>query len=560
MQTVRRLYLYTMSAITLATLSAGITMLLRVLLEQLGLGPSGELIGGDRSEAVRRELSVAIALVGVSTPVWLLHWWLVERSVSSARPNADGERTSTIRALYFSLVLGVLLLFGALAAADLIRGVLQRLLGQSGQIYDDPGSALAALLVTAAAWTFHATIRRRDMRVGPMANAAAWLPRAYLYVAAFAGLALLLTGVGSLIESTAAALVGDPEVFEPGGPDFRLAALAGAVAQTIVGAAIWLGHSSYAARLIRDAGWRGASERSARLRLAYYVAAIALGAIGVIVELSEALRAVLAAAFGAAPASAEASDLALAALVPAFTALPYLAAWWLHLGWARSEAREADDHRRLATVSRLDSYAVGLVGLAFGAVGLGWLLGLVLDVLLGGTRVVAGSDFWRLELSQFLPFAVIGSGVWLWKWRDVIVRQQADPEAEAVSTIRRVYLLGVLAASVLIGLGSLGLVVYRLVSGLLGVDPSASLVSELSTPLGSLVVAAAVALYNGLALRRDQALRAEAPPTPAPIVVAPETAGSRLRLVLTGPPESDLAATLDGMRSALPDGYRLETG
>lgn len=71
-------------------------------------------------------------------------------------------------------------------------------------------------------------------------------------------------------------------------------------------------------------------------------------------------------------------------------------------------------------------------------------------------------------------------------------------------------------------------------------------------------MAAAVALYHGVALRRDQELRAEAAPSPAEAPVAPEA--RRLRLVLSGPPEADLSATLEQLRASLPEGQRLEAG
>lgn len=558
MQTVRRLYLYLMSGVTLAVLGVGLAMLLRLLLEQLGLGPSGDVLGGDRSEGIRRELSVAIALVGVGTPVWLLHWWLVERGLQPERKGAEADRTSTVRALYLSVALGVLLTFGALAGAELMSGLLVRLLGQTTDLFDDPGSALATLVVTGAIWTYHAGIRRRDMRTGPMQSAAAWLPRAYLYFAALGGLVVLLTGIGSLVMAVADAVLTEPGITEPGAPDFGIVTLSDAVAQTLVGGAIWIGHWLYATRLTADDGWRGRSERAARLRLAFLVGAIAVGAIGTVAELSGAARTVLAALFGAVPEGGSPGDLARALVVPLAGAVPFGVAWWIHLRWLRTEAATSGESERVATADRLDLLAVALIGLGFGAVGIGWLLGLVIDVLLGGGRVIAGSDFWRVELSQFLPFAVVGSALWLWKWRLVTVRYARDPEREASSTARRAYLLAVLAASALSGLGSLGLVLYRLVSGLLGVDAGGSLASELSTPLGALIVATAVALYHGLALRRDQELRADAAPAEAAPEVTPVQ--RQLRLVLSGPPDADLAATLERLRGSLPEGHELDIG
>ncbi len=76
-----------------------------------------------------------------------------------------------------------------------------------------------------------------------------------------------------------------------------------------------------------------------------------------------------------------------------------------------------------------------------------------------------------------------------------------------------------------------------------------------------------MAVYHGLALRRDQALRADAasaePTEPAAaeaaadIATAPSPA-QRL-LVLTGPSSTDLDATVAAIRAALPPELSLES-
>src|SRR6266511_272480 len=197
MQTIRRLYLYVLSGITLGMLLVGLTLLLEVTFAALGIG-RGALAGAGAGD--RERLSVAAALVGVGLPVWGLHWFFVERGLQTARPNADAERGSIVRALYLSVVLGVLLAFGATAGLSLLLELFRLALGAPAPEFTitDPANALAVLLVTGAAWTYHAGIRRRDMRAGPLAGAAAWLPRAYLYGAALIGLGILLLTLGNL--------------------------------------------------------------------------------------------------------------------------------------------------------------------------------------------------------------------------------------------------------------------------------------------------------------------------------------------------------------------------
>ncbi len=118
MQTVRRLYLYLMSGISLGVLLVGLNILLTVVLHALGIG-RGELLGG--SESDRQALSLAAALIVVGLLVWGVHWLLVERSLRPDNPQRDAERGAGERALYFTLVLAVLLVFGVLAGTQLVE-------------------------------------------------------------------------------------------------------------------------------------------------------------------------------------------------------------------------------------------------------------------------------------------------------------------------------------------------------------------------------------------------------------------------------------------------------
>jgi len=245
---------------------------------------------------------------------------------------------------------------------------------------------------------------------------------------------------------------------------------------------------------------------------------------------------------------------------PLVSLLPWIVAWFLHLRWMRAEAAAADASGRTATVDRLDAYAVSLIGLGAAAGGVAGLLGLVLDSILGGNR--ADLDFWRADVARFLAISAIGTVLWLWHWTRVQQRSAVAPAVEAESTLRRAYLLIVVAASLITTLGTLAYLLYRLVSAILQVDSSDNVASAVAMPLAALLVAAAVAIYHALVLRRDQALRA-ATAAEAPIVET-ETAAAdvqhpaRRTLVLSGPPGADLDTTVAAMRAALGPELRLE--
>lgn len=554
MQTVRRLYLYLMSGVTLGVLLVGLQSVLVVLFDAIGLDRGSFGFSSD-PESTRQQLSLAAALIGVGLPVWGIHWGLAQRGLRPGAARAEEERGSTVRAFYLTLALGLLLAVGASAASELLRGLFQQMLGASSDFgTPDVANSLAIVAVTGVAWAYHVSIRRRDMRVGPLGGAAAWLPRVYLYGAALGGLFAGLAGVAGLLTTIGDALLPPSGgINQPGLSGFLAA---GSLAAILVGGTIWLGHWWYAGLLVGNADWRGESERPARLRLAYFVAVILASTFSVIQLCSAALTAALAPVLGA-PSSFFGQELTgrevvRTAGVALVSALPWAIAWVLHRRAMRREASAAGDPARVATAVRLDQHANALVGLGFAGAALGWLLGLLLDVLLGGDRT--SSDFWRSQLSTFVPMALIGSAVWLWWWWRIQARQRANRSDEAASTVRRSYLLIILAASVIASLSSTALILYRLFGAILGANLGGNPASELSTPIGALVVAGAIGLYHGQALRRDAALHRTAAEA-LPEAAAPAAGRA---LVLVGPAGEGLDAAVAALREALPPGYRLD--
>ena len=551
MQTARRLYVYLLSGVSLGALVLGVTMLLTVLFERLGLGPSGDVVFGGE-DALRQQLTLASAVIAVSLPVWLIHWVVAERSVRPDRPAAPVERTSAVRGLYFAIAMGALLLAMATGMAGLLEAIVLRLAGTES-FGRGIGGSLAVVIAAGAAWAYHVWLRTRDWSRGPMTGAGAWLPRTYLYVATFSGLILLLSGITGFIELLGRFVLDEPPPFidSSAGPWWAFP-LSSAVTSVVVGGGLWLGHSLYANRLLRDDGWRGASERPARLRLAFFVAVLVATAGGTIFLLGEGAGNALAAALGVADGDGASQTVGLIVL-PIVSAIPYAIAWWMYARWMEGEASSLGSSERVETEHRLQLYPVALVGLAFGATAAAWLIGILIDVLLGGGQVLGG-DTWRRELAQFAPFAVLGFGAWIWRWREVTSRWAVDPVGEAQSTTRWATLLIVLAVGIGAGVISTGFILYRLFGSIFGLTLSGDAVSELSLPFGVALVAAAVVLYHWGQLRRDQALRAGIEPTPNVAAAVARTASLRL----TGPPDADITAVVAALRGHLPPGHALE--
>lgn len=550
MQTARRLYIYLLSGISLGVLVAGLSMLLTVLLERIGLGPGGtQLSGGD---VVGQQLTLASALVAVSLPVWLIHWFAAERSVGPDRETASIERTSEVRGLFFAVALGALLLAAGTGVASMLESIVVRL-ADTDFGSRSIGGGLALAVVAGAAWLYHLWIRSRDWARGPMTGAGAWLPRTYMYVAAFVGLMLLLAGVGGLMGVLGRLVLDEPPPYkDPNVSSWWAYPFATALVGIVVGGGVWVGHRLYADRLVRDPGWRGASERPAKLRLAYFAAVLIATSAGTMFLLAEAAGNLLAVPLGISDGEDAAQVIGLI-LLPLLSAVAYAIAWWLHSRWMEAEAVSSGSDERVETEDRLEHYPVALVGLAFSATAVAWIIGVLIDATLGGGRALSGGDVWRRELADWIPLALIGIAVWIWRWRRVGDRWAVDPVGEAVSTTRRAMLLIALAAGVLAGIAAAGLILYRLFGSIFGISQVGDPVSELSRPVGVLLVAVAVAAYHAIQLRRDQSMRTDLDASRGEPVVA-----ARINLRLSGPPGADPSGVVATLRQQLPPGYDLE--
>lgn len=559
MQTARRLYLYAISGITLAVIATGLVLLLRVALGGFFPDPyAGDYEAYDNS---REQLSQAIAMLGVGTPVWAVHWWLVQRGLREGRPERDAERGWGIRAFYITGILLVSLLVWVPSATALLKWFTTDALNAVPEYtYLDPLGSVTSGLVGLAIWIYHGLVRRRDLAAGPVSDAAAWIPRLYLYGVAIGAGFIALASLGSIVTSAFGGYAFEGDVV------YGRYSLIEQAIMAIAWGLVWLGHWWYSTRLARSSDWRGVDERMSRTRLAAFftiIVAAFVATLGDVADvISSAIRVVV-----PEPGVPGDGDLrfVFASLI---SAVAWGIVWYAHMRALRREPAATDPLRALHQ-ERLVSHGISAAALAIGAAGAGWLLGLALDVVLGGQRTTGDAGSLRYEFSQWLPVAVLGLGAWAWFWRGVVARRRADPSGEAHSTIRRTFLYLTLGVGLVVALASAAVILYRFVGIVVGAGIGGNLVSDLSTPLGTLITAGAVLLYHGLALRGDQRLVAEATPEPAPVqpdasqpdagqpdAVTTEPA-QRRAFELVGPAEADLDAALVAARAALPLGIEI---
>ena len=573
MRSARQLYLYAMSLVSLGAIGVGLTLLLDVFVTSSGLlwHPVGSDAGG------REDLSRAIATLVIALPVWTIHWWIIRRGMSHDRPDHEQERTSVVRAVFLTLVQWISLVIWVPAAAGLLAILMSRAIGLAVDLIPiDPTQSLTSAIVGFGIWLAHTGLRRNDLQAGPIEGAAAWLPRIYLY-----GITLnALISAIAYLSSAATTFVGwrpAADFASNADKDFIQGEALNSLLLFVAWGFVWAWHYRYASRLVHADDWRGGAERASRVRFAALILTIVVAVTALIAALGATVQGVVAVALGVYPPYTDPP--ALRGFLPLVSAIPWAIVW---LAYSRALHREpaAVDPIRAAQQRRLELHGVAAAALAFGAVGLGWLIGLGIDFALRGNRTAPGLDpqaNW--ELLVMVPYAVLGMALWAWQWTTIVSRRRGDPESEGTSTIRRAFLFLAIAVALIVTLGSATLVLYRIVGSMIDLPLGENSVSEFSTMLGALLASVTVLVYHGMLLRRDQALRTLVEPIgstatqPSAVMTAdltlseqaadtPETvaqASVRRRFELVGPVGGDLEAAIDAARQALPEGFELNS-
>lgn len=560
---VRRLYVYIISAVSLLVLAIGIGNLLELAFglawEALG---GAETIIGDATD-VRQEVSLYLALIAVSLPIWLLHWYLAARWAALDRDDTD--RASAVRAIFFAAVLAVAAGTWASTLGTLVNASLDRVFDADSFFSDAAiASAGAIFIVAFVIWAYHAWMRDTDTQAMIMEGDGVWPPRLYVYGAALAGGVLLLVGVAQLLTLVVDVVADTGDVVS--GDRWWASNIASGLSMVIVGGLIWTAHWYYSLHVLHAGDWRAASEHSSALRRAYLYLAVLVGVVVTLVMLSFALTELLRWAFGV-EATGTADPLWARLVSPVLVALPFAVFWLLHQWVIRDEASQFADERRQVAVARLYSYVVSFLALAFTAVGLAYLLGVLIEFLFESARILDVDPEWVPEqISQFLSITLIGGAVWIWHWLRIQRAVATDPVDERGATSRRVYLYLVLAASTLATLAALAVVLYQALQIILGVRTTEGIASDVGTLIGIVIVAGALLVYHVLILRddlgyetpREAAEPPDRPTEPAPVAATGEPEQPRtVPLLLTGPDRVDFDAVLADLRRSLPEGLNL---
>jgi uncharacterized membrane protein len=548
----RRLYLYTVCVISLFVLAAGSYNLAALVLGQLADALGASIIGGGPGTD-REQISLAIALIVVGAPIFAIQWVLVGRGWRGADASAVDDRLSSIRALYLGLVATVGLAFGVYAGLRLIEAGLRWILAAHDPAFGDPRlSDLAAMLLVALPiWWYHQRRRNSDLRHDAMTGSAAWLTRLHRYAWLFIGLIALVAGTSQVIETVASVLISRPGF---GAADGWLGAFAASLSLIVVGATVFWFYANDARQAIRDAAVIGEDDRASALRATYFGAVILVALVDGGVTVASSLSELGGWALGFSDQPGVPSFLELV-VGPVLVAIPFVIAGWLHWTALRRESG-GRSLEAAASAERLELHLAAGVGLIFLAGGAAQLIGRLVEIALGA----ATSDgFVRSEMAWFIALVVVGAVLWAPAWAAILRNRRSRPTTERMATVGRAYLYLVVASSLIAGVPSAALTLYRLIDTVLG-GRGVALGSELAIPIAVVIVAMLIAIYHGRLLMADLRFGAQARPVEATPLLAADVDWASRTLTLRAAIGTDLDAIVEMLRDRLPDGVVLDDG
>jgi len=566
---VQRAYFYLVALVAIHMVVLAVANLLRVGAE-LALGaPSGGFTGlpfvfnefNRPAAQYREQASLAIALLVVGLPAWIIHFRIAQR----AALRSIEERGSALRSFYLHLVVFVtaLLVFGYGQRA--LRLVLQgAYLGDGSQFSQfGPGAfgleadwparaagAAAMALTAVAALVYHLRLSNQDRRAVAITGRAAALRHLALYGLAVIGLfwaasttTSTLAGIWSRIADAVAPIPGfnnqpvpPPGVQLPPRPsedDQLRFQLIGAVPGILAGLALWLGTWIPLQRGLRAATPDGEIERGSVVRkLAIYLVVL-VSALAVLLSATVAISNVVERIIGT-PASEEFRNIQHDLGFPVINLIVFGTVWLFHRRVVQSEAARETAVERAATIRRLYTYLIAAIGLAMLAIGAAGAIGVI------GSQVMGMNTHGNGETAAYIALVLVGGPAWALAWWPA-QRRLTDDERRSLP--RRGYLYLAILGGILgvLVFGSAAL--YRLLNAVLAGDFPLATWHDIWHFTVDGTVSAAAFLFHLAAVRADRSAQL---PTVAQhsvtlLVRAADAAGARARVAAALEGQPDIA-------------------
>lgn len=479
MKSIRRLYIYAVSLVSMEVVVWALIGLARSALEGSSVGRQTAQLAG------------ALALILVGTPVFGLHWWLAQRDAVKD----DEERFSNGRAVFFYAAFAGLLVPVVQNILALInRGLASALSLDSSYVlvggYQTIADNLTAVLFNGLIAYYFYTVIGKDWAAQPKGD---WFPnvrRAARYLWMLYGLGYAISGIYSLLVYT----LDQFEIIGSGGS--RL--LANGVSFILVGLPLWF----YVWNQIQIS-LNQPAESSSQMRLLVIYLLNFLAVVVVLVSGGTLVSILIRAGFGDETIRnnllSEMSNTLAAAVTAGIV-------WGYYGRVLDREGESLGDVLRRTAMRRLYYYVLAFMGLAASYGGLQSLLLFLVEVSMGD-KVIWGTSL-QNWLANSLAALLVGLPLWLRTWLPMSAEAAVDNELgdhARRSINRKGYLYLTLFVGVMGVMFSAGAMFFQLISALLGqidLDFTKLLVDTITF----LVLFSLLTLYQWRALRVDSRL------------------------------------------------------
>lgn len=476
MRTVRRLYIYLVTLISLELVVWGLVNLLQ---NSLSAAPG----------TATNLFASGLSLVLVGLPFFLLHGGLAQREAL----RDPEERTSRVRALFHYGVRLALLSPVVFQLYDLIRDPLQRWIGAPVVISSAPGTTpldrVITIAINLAVWVAMERLLRDDWRAYPRTDALIETRRLSRYVWMLLGLGFSILGVYLVLQYLLNA-----EMSQPFNRPLGLQQLADGLAMILVGVPLWV----YSWGIIQRT-WELPEEWPSLLRLVVFYLLVFGSALVVLFTLQTVLARILQVMLG------ESSSLTslLGYISQPLAAAITLGVVWLYISsHIRLEWAAEPDELRRAGLRRLYFYLLALAGNAAVFSGIWQVLGTVVQILV--LNPVWGVAM-RIELAGGLAWLAVGLPYWLINWPPMQAEARRTDEVgdhARRSVVRKAYLYLAVFLSVVGIMSAAGFLFYRLINAGLG-NPGENLALDSWQQVRTILLVGVWLVYHLSALRVD---------------------------------------------------------
>lgn len=484
MRTVRRLYFYAVSLVSLDVVLWGLIGLIRSAI-------TPDLLGGGPAR-----LAQALSLILVGVPVFWIHWSVAQRN---AREDMD-EQASGVRALFLYATLLAILIPISQNLLGLVNHIVLRIFNVSssltmfsrGQVWSDN---LVAILMNGLLAIYFIRVLRLDWETVNSDESLSVQRRLYRFIWVVYGLVMLVAGVQQMLRFILT--VPSNTLY---GINSRVT-FTNSLSLLIVGTPLFY----FAWQTVQNS-LKETRERESLLRLGLLYILSLSGVITVLSTGGVIADVLLRFVLGERPGFPE---FMTAISTPLSLGVP-LAGVWAYFGhWLNHSMSEVPDAPRRAGLRRFYYYILSSIGLVASFIGLSLLLSFVIDNLVGGT--LWATDL-RSRLASALAVLLVSLPLWWLTWRpmqaDALQSGDSGDHARR-SLMRRIYLYLVLFASVIGGMVVAGSMLFLLLRSLLGDMPS-NLLRDVLNFTQLLILFVLLGVYHGQTLRRDGQIATEA--------------------------------------------------